>query len=135
MIDVITSFLYIFLDVEIYIMQQIAFEDGRTRVSFLKKALYSLKQSLSVWYSTRSDFVWSLYFPKIELNYGRYSLNKQNHVYCCRCEWFDSLLFRYWLSNRWRHIEFSWLILNHTSRWCITSSSDRSRYWFSSNSH
>ncbi len=37
--DVITAFLYGFLDEEICIMQPTMFEDGTTRVSFLKKAL------------------------------------------------------------------------------------------------
>ena len=42
--DVITAFLYRFLHEEIYIMQLTMFEDGTTRVYFLKTALYGLKQ-------------------------------------------------------------------------------------------
>ena len=51
-IDVITAFLYRFLDEEIYIMQPTMFEDGTTWVYFLKKALYGLKQSPQVRYQT-----------------------------------------------------------------------------------
>ena len=46
--DVIIVFFYGFLDEEIYIMQPTIFEDGTARVSFLKKALYSLKQAPQV---------------------------------------------------------------------------------------
>ncbi len=41
--DVITVFLYGFLDEKIYIMQPTIFEGGTIRVCFLKKVLYSLK--------------------------------------------------------------------------------------------
>ena len=41
--NVITAFLYGFLDEKIYIIQPIIFEDNTTQVYFLKKALYSLK--------------------------------------------------------------------------------------------
>ncbi len=48
--DVMTAFLYGFLDEKIYIMQPTMFEDGTTRVCFLKKALYGLKQAPRVRY-------------------------------------------------------------------------------------
>ena len=44
-VDVITAFLYGFLDKEIYIIQPSMFDDGNIRVCSLKKALYGLKQS------------------------------------------------------------------------------------------
>ena len=44
-IDVIIAFFYRFFDKEIYIMQLPMFEDGTTRVCFLKKAIYGLKQA------------------------------------------------------------------------------------------
>ena len=64
--DVITAFLYGFLDEEIYIMQPTMFEDGTTRVCFLKKALYGLKQAPRVWYQTLLDFLQKLDFHKTE---------------------------------------------------------------------
>ena len=68
--DVITAFLYGFLDEEIYIMQPTMFEDGTTRVCFLKKALYGLKQSPRVWYQTLLDFLRKLDFHKTEADHG-----------------------------------------------------------------
>lgn len=41
-----------------------------TQVYFLKKALYSLKQVLQVWYQTFLDFFKKLDFYKIEINHG-----------------------------------------------------------------
>ncbi len=69
-IDVITAFLYEFLDEEIYIMQPTMFEDGITRVCFVKKALYGLKQALRVWYQTLLDFLRKLDFHKTEADHG-----------------------------------------------------------------
>ena len=68
--DVITAFLYGFLDEEIYIMQPTMFEDGTTRVCLLKKALYGLKQSPRVWYQTLQDFLHKLGFQKTEADHG-----------------------------------------------------------------
>ena len=68
--DVITAFLYGFLDEEIYIMQPTMFEDGTTRVCFLKKALYGLKQAPRVWYQTLLDFLRKLDFHKTEADHG-----------------------------------------------------------------
>ncbi len=47
-IDVIVAFSYRFLDEKIYIMQSVIFEDGTTRVKFLKKTLYNPKQILRI---------------------------------------------------------------------------------------
>ena len=68
--DVITAFLYGFLNEEIYIMQPTIFEDGRTQVCFLKKALYGLKQALRVWYQTLLDFLKKLDFRKTEAEHS-----------------------------------------------------------------
>ncbi len=68
--DVITAFLYRFLDEEIYIMQLTMFEDGTTRVCFLKKALYSLKKAPRVWYQALLDFFRKLDFHKTEADHG-----------------------------------------------------------------
>ena len=48
--DVITAFLYEYLDEKIYIIQPTIFEDNTTQVCFHKKALYGLKQASRVWY-------------------------------------------------------------------------------------
>ncbi len=69
-IDIITAFLYGFLDEEIYIMQPTMFEDGTTRVCFLKKSLYGLKQAPRVWYQTLLDFLIKLDFHKTEADHG-----------------------------------------------------------------
>ncbi len=68
-IDVITAFLYGFLDEEIYIMQQTIFEDATTRVCFLKKILYGLKQAPRVWYPTLLDLLRKLDFYKTEADH------------------------------------------------------------------
>ncbi len=67
--DVITSFVYGFLDEEIYIMQPTMFEDGTSRVCLLKKALYGLKQAPRVWYQTLLDFLRILDFHKTEADH------------------------------------------------------------------
>ena len=46
------------------------FEDDTTRVYFLKKALYNLKQSPRVWFQTLLDFFRKLNFHKTEANHG-----------------------------------------------------------------
>ncbi len=46
------------------------FEDGTTRVYFLRKALYSLKQALQILYQTFLDFFWNLDFYKTEADHG-----------------------------------------------------------------
>ena len=68
--NVITAFLYEFLDEEIYIMQLIMFENDTTPVYFLKKALYGLKLSPWVWYQTLLDFLWKINFHKIEADHS-----------------------------------------------------------------
>lgn len=59
---------------EIYIMQPTMFEDGTTRVSFLKKFLYGLKQAPRVWYQTLLDFLGKLEFCKTEADHGLFVL-------------------------------------------------------------
>ncbi len=46
------------------------FEDGSTRVYFLKKTLYGLKQAARVWYQTLLDFLRKLDFHKTKGNHG-----------------------------------------------------------------
>lgn len=68
--DVITAFLYGFLDEEIFIIQPTMFEDGTSRVCLLRKALYGLKQSPRVWYQTLMDFLKKLGFHKTEADHS-----------------------------------------------------------------
>lgn len=58
-IDVVTVFLYRFLDEEIYIIQLTLFQVKGLQdlVCFLQKALYRLKQASQVWYQTFADFL------------------------------------------------------------------------------
>ncbi len=67
--DVIIAFVYGFLDEKIYIMQPTMFEDGTTRVGFLKKTFYGLKQAPRVWYQTLLDF------HKTEADHGLFVLS------------------------------------------------------------
>lgn len=69
-INVITAFLYRFLDEKIDIMQPTIFENGITRVWLWKKALYALKQFPQVWYQTLLDQLWKLNFYITEADYG-----------------------------------------------------------------
>ncbi len=69
-IDVITAFLYGFLDEKIQIMQPIIFEDGTTRVCFSKKVLYSLKRESQVQYQTLLDFFRKLDFHRTGADNG-----------------------------------------------------------------
>ena len=61
--DVVTAFLYGFLDEIIYVYQPTTLENG-TMVCRLRKALYGLKQSPRVWYKTLQDFLFKLGFRR-----------------------------------------------------------------------
>ncbi len=54
--DVVTAFLYRFLDEVIYVEQPHRFELRPELVCRLRKALYRLKQAPQVWYQTIADF-------------------------------------------------------------------------------
>lgn len=69
-IDIITAFLYGFLNDEIYIIQPTMFKAGTTQISFLKKALYGIKQYSQVWYQILLDFIRKLDFHKIEVDHS-----------------------------------------------------------------
>lgn len=57
--DVVTAFLYGFLDEAIYIIQPTLFEvnGSQNLICLLRKALYGLKQAPRVWYQTLADFL------------------------------------------------------------------------------
>ena len=70
--DVVTAFLYGYLDEEIYIIQPTLFEvaGGEQKVCLLRKALYGLKQSPRVWYQTLLDFLQKIGFKHTESDHG-----------------------------------------------------------------
>ena len=68
--DVVTAFLYGFLDETIYVYQPTSLEDDTRRVCRLRKALYGLKQSPRVWYKTLQDFLAKLGFKRTEADHG-----------------------------------------------------------------
>ena len=68
--DMVTAFLYGFLDESIYVIQPTLFERGENKVCLLPKALYGLKQSPRVWYQTLQDFLQKLGFKRTESDHG-----------------------------------------------------------------
>ena len=70
--DVVTTFLYDFLDEEIYVQQPISLEEKGSEelVCLLKKALYRLKQSPRVWFKTLRDFLKELSFIQSEYDHS-----------------------------------------------------------------
>ena len=70
--DVITAFLYRFLDEAIYIIQPILFQvkGSQYLVCLLRKALYRLNQASRVWYRTLADFLEKKRFWLTESDHG-----------------------------------------------------------------
>ena len=68
--DVVTAFLYGFLDEIIYVEQPHLFELNPELVCRLRKALYGLKQAPQVWYQTLVDFLKKLGLERLELDHG-----------------------------------------------------------------
>ena len=68
--DVVTAFLYGFLDEVIYVEQPHLFEIDVDKVCKLLKALYGLKQAPHVWYKTLVEFLQKLGFQRLELDHG-----------------------------------------------------------------
>jgi hypothetical protein len=66
-INVKTAFLYNEIDADIYIKQPEGFCSKKRpdQVCKLKKALYSLKQALYVWYNTLTDYLKTLGFTSL----------------------------------------------------------------------
>ena len=76
--DVVTAFLYGFLDEVIYIEQPHLFATELDKVCKLIKALYGLKQAPHVWYKTLVEFLKKLGFIRLELDHGIFvSADKQ----------------------------------------------------------
>ncbi len=68
--DVVTAFLYGFLDEVIYVEQPHLFTTKLDKVCKLIKTLYWLKQALHVWYKTLVEFLKKLGFIPLELDHG-----------------------------------------------------------------
>ena len=68
--DVITAFLYGFLDEIIYVEQPHLFKLDPNLVYHLQKALYRLKQASQVWYQTLAEFLKKLRLERLELDHG-----------------------------------------------------------------
>lgn len=76
--DVVTAFLYGFLNKVIYIKQPYLFITELNKVCKLIKALYRLKQATHVWYKTFVKFFKKLEFTQLLQNYGIFvSTDKQ----------------------------------------------------------
>ncbi len=67
--DVVTAFLYGFLDEVIYVEQPHLFKLCSGLVCHLHKALYGLKQATQVWYQTIADFWKKLGLERLELDH------------------------------------------------------------------
>ena len=68
--NVVTAFLYGFLDEIIYTEQPHLFELNPELVYCLRKILYGLKEVLQVWYKTLADFLIKLSLERLELNHS-----------------------------------------------------------------
>ena len=68
--DVITAFMYEFLDEVIYVEQPHLFELCLELICRLRKALYGLKQASQVWYQIIADCLKKLGLERLELDHG-----------------------------------------------------------------
>lgn len=88
-LDIVTAFLYGFLDEAIYIKQPEGFIEDPSLVCLLKKALYGLKQSPRVWYGVIHDFLKNLGFSTSNQDHSVFiSSDKQTFI----CVYVDDLL-------------------------------------------
>ena len=71
-LDVVTVFLYDFLDKEIYIQQSLDLEQRSELICLLKKTLYNLKQLLYVWFNTLHKFLKNLDFMQSDYNHSMF---------------------------------------------------------------
>ncbi|SLM38385.1 Reverse transcriptase, RNA-dependent DNA polymerase [Lasallia pustulata] len=76
--DVVTAYLFGFLDEKVNIYQPTLMDDSTGRVCMLKKALYGLKQSACIWYQTLQDFLKKLCFKRVEANHGFFVSNNKS---------------------------------------------------------
>ena len=75
--DIVTVFLYNFLDKEIYVQQSLDLEQRSELVYLLKKTLYDLKQLLWVWFNTLCKFLKNLDFMQSDYDHSMFiAINK-----------------------------------------------------------
>ena len=69
--DVITAFLYVELQENVYMEQPIGFTDNNIQhICKLNRALYGLKQAPREWYNTLFTFLIELGFKRLESDYS-----------------------------------------------------------------
>ena len=68
--DVVTAFLYGFLDEDIFVNQPEGYVIDAALVCHLRKALYGLKQAPRVWYALISEFLQGLGFTKTDADHS-----------------------------------------------------------------
>ena len=73
--NVMTVYLFEFLNKKVYIRQLTLRKDSTMRVCLLKKALYSLKQSARVWYQSLQNFLKKLEFKHVNADHGLFVSN------------------------------------------------------------
>ncbi len=78
--DVVTAFLYGFLDEIIYIEQPHLFTTKLDKICKLIKALYRLEQAPNVWYKTLVEFLKKLGFVRLELDH-RIFISKDKQIF------------------------------------------------------
>ncbi len=82
--DVVTAFLYGFLDEAIYVSQPDGFMTDPTLVCELRKALYGLRQSPRVWYGVIQEFLKSLGFTPTAADPSVF-VSEDKSTYVCVC--------------------------------------------------
>ena len=88
--DMVTAFLYGFLDEVIYIKQPHPFTTKLDKVCKLIKASYGLKHAPNVWYKTVVEFLKKLRFVRLELDHGIF-ISKDKQLFIA--VYVDDLLF------------------------------------------
>lgn len=73
--NMMTAFLYGFLDETIYVKQAYLFELNSELVCYLWKVLYRLKQVLQVWYKTFTNFLKKFGLNRLELDHNVFVLH------------------------------------------------------------
>lgn len=107
--DVVTAFLYSFLDEIIYVEQPYLFELNPKLVCRLRKVLYRLKQALQVWYQTLVDFLKKLGLERLEVDHDVFVLKDQQ------------LFFAVYMDN---------LLIFASDKFCLTDIQDQLSAWF-----
>ena len=129
--NVVTAFLYDFLDEVIYVNQSDDFIKNSTLICELRKALYELRQSSQVWYEIIQKFLKKLNFIFIAADVSIFvSENRKNYI----CVYVNDILFidfddeylkllKKRLFKRFKMIDLK--LISHYLKMSITRSNDR----------